>query len=740
MQTANKSAISLTQPKPLAKAISTSLAIVLSHSVMAQDAAQEQKSGTLALEEVTVTAQRKSQNLQDVPIAISAFSGDAMERGNMLNVEDVSAMTPGFSLSSYNPVTPQPYIRGVGTNSSSVGDDASVGVFIDEVYAGRAGGYGADMFDVQRVEVLRGPQGSLYGRNVAGGAINVLTNNPTDSFEAKTKLTYGSYNLVEARGMVSGPLAENVNGRIAVSRRTRDGWIENVNTGNDNLGNQDNLSARGKLAIVLGDRTDLMLSADYATDDLTGSGARSIVGYEDIFGTAHPTENDPDKVDNFVDGYADRDMYGVSAKLTHSLETVDLVSITAYRTQEYAFNDDMMGRYLAASGMAMTNDATEESSQLSQELRIQSAGTEALEWTTGLYLFREEVDRVESFDTSRIYDLAGYAGLSSRPVWDASNETTSYAVFGEATYHFSPAWSASFGGRYTYDQKDFASVATGPDEALDALNAGFLAESYDVTANKSWKKFTPKATVTYTSEDADIVYATISQGYKAGGFNGIAATEQGATVAFDPENATNYELGFKSSMLGQRVRLNGAVFYLDYTDLQSFTVDFDSGQVVTATGDAEIKGIELEASALVTDALMLALNYGYTDAEYVRFESDPEIVGNRLARTPEHSASASVNYEWMLSNGSAINFTTNAMYQSEVFYSVGNTEGASDAERTLVNTNVTWENYEGLRVSLWGKNLTNEEYAAHSFEQSGMGFAIMGEPTTWGISVTKDFF
>lgn len=722
--------------KPIAHILSASIAALISQAATAQQVAGDRadNNGNLALEEVTVTAQRKSQNLQSVPIAVSAFGEEAMERGNMLDVEDVSAMTPGFSLSSYNPVTPQPYIRGVGTNSSSVGDDASVGVFIDEVYAGRAGGYRADMFDIERVEVLRGPQGSLYGRNVAGGAINVITKNPTDAFEAKAKVTAGNYDLKEFRGMLNGSLSENVNGRIAVSRRTRDGWIENVASGNE-LANQDNLSARGKLAIVLGDRTDLLLSADYATDDLMGSGARSIVGYEDVFGVEHPTENRPDKVDLFVDGFAERDMHGVSAKLTHSLETVDLVSITAYRAQEYAFNDDLLGTYLAPAGAAMTNDAEEDSSQFSQELRIQSAGAEALEWTAGLYLFQEEVNRVESFDSSLVYGLMGFPGLSSRPVWDASNETTSYAAFGEATYHFSPAWSATFGGRYTYDSKDFSSLASGSGDLF-----GFLAEDYDVSAENSWKKFTPKATLTYTTENADIVYATISQGYKAGGFNGIAATEQGATVAFDPENATNYELGFKTSLMDQRVRLNGAVFYLDYTDLQSFTVDLATGQVETATGDAEIRGVELEASAFVTEGLLLALNYGYTDSEYVRFGSRPEIVGNHLARTPEHSGSASINYEWALDNGSAINFNTNAMYQGQVYYSVGNVDAASDDARTLLNTNVTWDNYAGLKVALWGKNLTDEEYIAHSFDQSGMGLAIMGEPTTWGISVTREFF
>lgn len=719
--------------KPLARMVSASLAVLLSQGVAAQQSGEE-STPTLSLEEITVTAQRKAQNLQSVPIAVSAFGEEAMERGNMLDIEDVSAMTPGFSLSTYNPVTPQPYIRGVGTNSSSVGDDASVGVFIDEVYAGRAGGYRADMFDVQRVEVLRGPQGSLYGRNVAGGAINVITNNPTDTFESKIKVTGGNYDLREVRGMVSGPLSDNVNGRLAVSSRKRDGWIENVSNGHE-LANQDNTSVRGKLDFALGDNTDVLLSADYAEDDLVGSGARSIVGYGEVFGVEHATENRPDKVDLFVDGYAEREMGGVSAKVTHAMGDMDLVSITAYRSQDYAFNDDLMGRYLAAAGAAMTNDATEESSQFTQELRLQSVAAEKLEWTTGLYFFREDVDRVESFDSSLTYALMGAEGMSSRPVWDASNETTSYAVFGETTYHFSPSWSASFGGRYTYDEKDFSSSATGGPDLF-----GFLAENYDVAAKENWKKFTPKATLTYTSDDADIVYVTVSEGYKAGGFNGIAATAQGATVAFDPENATNYELGFKSDLLDRRVRLNGAVFFLDYSDLQSFTVDLESGQVKTATGDAEVKGLELEATAYLTEGLRAGLNYGYTDSEYVSFDSRPEVVGNQLARTPEQMVSANINYEWALANGSAINFNANAMYQDEVYFSVGNEEAASDDARTLVNANIAWNNFEGLKVALWGKNLTDEAYVAHAFEQSGMGLAIQGEPLTWGVSVTREFF
>ena len=221
------------------------------------------------LEEVVVTAQKKQENLQDVAIAVSAFSADTLRNAGIQNMTDVTAMTPGFSISNYNPTTPAPYIRGVGTNSSSVGDDASVGVFIDEVYAGRAGAFDADMFDVSRVEVLRGPQGTLYGRNVAGGAMNIITNNPTDELEGRAEVTLGDYDLVALAGVLSGPLSANgnVRARLAISSRQRDGWVTNVTNGNE-LRDEDNVSARGKIDFDISDSLYLQISADYSKDDL----------------------------------------------------------------------------------------------------------------------------------------------------------------------------------------------------------------------------------------------------------------------------------------------------------------------------------------------------------------------------------------------------------------------------------------------------------------------------------------
>lgn len=682
---------------------------------------------------MTVTATRRSQRLDEIPMSVTALSSETIERGNIQNIEDVSGMTPGFSISTYNPTTPQPYIRGVGTNSSSVGDDASVGVFIDDVYAGRAGGYRTDMFDIERIEVLRGPQGSLYGRNVAGGAINVISKSPTEDFEGRVNVDYGEYDLLQLQTMASGPIADNVNGRIAASFRERDGWVDNIQTGSK-LQDQSNISLRGKVDIFLSAQTDLRLTADYAEDDLKGPGARSVTNFEETFGFPSPTEGDPDKVDLFEDGRTDREIYGVSAKLTHQTEQLLFTSITAYREQDYFFLDDLTGRYLVDFGLSLMNDASEESSQITQEFRVQNQSSGPLEWTAGLYFFNEEIERVESFDSTKSLELAGVPNAQSRPVWDSFNETTSYAVFGEGSYQINDAWSVTLGGRYTYDEKDFDNTATGAPDLL-----GFLAENYSVSESEDWKSFTPKLTFNYRTPQRDLVYLTISEGYKAGGFNGLSATEQAAKVAFDQETARNYELGFKASFFDRVLTTSGAAFFMDYTDLQSFLVDLDTGQVRTATGDADIKGIELEGVAQLTDSLRLSGTYAYMDSEYKRFEADPSIVGNRLARTPENSASLALDYEIFVSGDNRINARVDGMYQDEIFFSVANEEAAGDDTRILLNASIAWTSPGGWEASIYGKNLTNENYNAHAFSFLGAGFAVKGDPSTVGISLGKSF-
>lgn len=676
-----------------------------------------------ALEEVIVTAQKKSENLQQVAVAVSAFSEDTIRNTGILDIGDVTAQTPSFSISSYNPTTPAPYVRGVGTNSSSVGDDASVGVFIDEVYAGRAGGYSSDMFDVQRIEVLRGPQGTLYGRNVAGGAMNIITNKPGDVLEGRAEITAGNYDLLAVNAMLSGPLSEDggMRGRIAVSSRERDGWVDNVITGND-LKNEDNISGRAKLAFDLGTTAELVLSADYSKDDdLRGPAARSTIN------VAPPFPGEPnDKVSLDFDGFTERELYGTSATLNWDVGSGTLTSITAYRANDYSFLDDLTGTWPVLS---LTNDATEESSQFSQELRY-AAEMERFGYTVGAYYFDEEVDRLESFDSSGTIGIPG----ASRPLWDASMDSTSVSLFGEATWYVNDRLSLIAGGRFTRDEKEFANVTSNPDIL------GYLLEAYTVEEKESWSQFTPKLGVEFQMNEDIMLYATWAEGYKAGGYNGLAATLAEAQKPFDQELVSSFEAGFKSDLLDRTLRINANAFYSDYQDLQNFFVDVETSEVITATADAEMQGLELEIWWTPLDRLDIFLAGSIMDTEYTRFPANPAVEGNKLMRAPDTSGSLGIQYVQPLGNVGDLLLRTDVTYTDEMYFNTANVIESGAESYSLVNARAALRMYNGWEFALWGKNLGDEEYVVHSFTAGlGDGHPIYGNPTMWGVTASYAF-
>ncbi|PIE39705.1 MAG: hypothetical protein CSA53_00145 [Gammaproteobacteria bacterium] len=696
---------SLSAPKPLATAVALSALSVLCHQAQAQ------------LEEVIVTAQKKSENLQEVAIAVSAFSEDTLRNASIENIIDVTAMTPGFAISNYNPTTPAPYIRGVGTNSSSVGDDASVGVFIDEVYAGRAGAFNSEMFDVARVEVLRGPQGTLYGRNVAGGAVSVITNNPTEELEGRLELTAGNYDLRGLSGVISGPLSDDgsTRGRLAVSGRERDGWVSNVLTGSK-LRDEDNISVRGKLDADLTDSLTMQLGMDYAKDDLTGPAARATV--------AQLPGNPNDKVSLYDDGFTERTIKGASMKLVWDVAGGALTSITAYRSNDYAFFDDTTGNWT----LALTNEADEDSRQFTQEFRF-TAETDTLDYTFGLYFFDEDVDRWETFDSSRYFGAAG----SSRPEFDGSMASRSISAFGELAWTISDQLTAIFGGRYTRDEKEAELKAFNPDQL------GFLAEPYDVSPSENWKRFTPKLGLEYQASDSMLLYATWAQGYKAGGFNGLAPTRSAAITPFNEEIATNYEIGMKGDFLDQTLRFNAAFFYTDYSDLQNFYLDQEL-RVISATSDAEIYGAELELWYSPLDGLDVFLAGSWLETEYKSFPANPAVEGNQLMRAPKTSASSGVQYRMPLADIGDLLVRVDAMYSDKMYFNTRNSDAVSADSYTLVNARIALELYSGWELSLWGKNITDEAYVQHSFTLYGDdSHVIYGEPSMWGVTAAYNF-
>ena len=706
------------------------------------------------LEEVIVTAQKREENMQTVAVAVSAFSADTLRNTGMLNVDDLTRLTPGFTITNYNPVTPQPYIRGIGSNPSDAGSDSSVGVFVDEVYAGRAGGYSADMLDIERVEVLRGPQGTLYGRNVPGGAINIISKRPTEELEGFLEVTGGEYDLWGAKAAISGPLSDTVLGRLAISTRQRDGHTENIITGND-LRDEDNSTFRGRLDFLPSDTVSVQLIAEYSEDDLLGPGARNHEGQNaNLFLISlglgfltpldPPTSSDPYKVELVNDGFAKREMGGLSLKVDWEFDSFTLTSVTGYRENDYEFSDDILG----ISVPLVINRAEESSEQFSQEIRL-SGSTDKVQWTTGLYYLREDVDRLEFNDLSALDPVFGLdlAGLTAAVGYDQKNETTSYAAFAQFTYSLTDALNITLGGRLSQDEKDFSLTTTGFEIGFGQLTPDpetGITGPFSASDDESWSDFTPKVSLEYTSSDELFLYATYAKGFKSGGYNGLATDSGAATTPFDQEEVDSYEVGLKADFFENLMRLNVAAYYMDYVDLQVFLpAPGGIGFVVENAGEATIQGLELELFVSPLDGLDFSATYSYIDSDIDEFEGRPELVGNNLSRTPENAASLSAQYIAPLGDQLSLLMRADYSYQDKIFLDIGNSSISAADSYELVNVRLALQSEGVWEVALWGRNITDEEYRVHgldsTFGENLSAATIIGDPSMWGVTASYFF-
>lgn len=427
-------------------------------TVLAGPAAAQQTAGQV-LDEIIVTAQKRTQSLQDVPISISAFDATALETSGIATIDDIAQRVPGLTLGRFNAVQPQIYIRGIGSTDQSASGDQSVGVFIDGVFIGRVGVVDLDFFDLERVEVLRGPQGTLYGKNVVGGAINIITQRPSDEFEARFELGAGNYSRRSARGLVTGPINDEVAGKLAVSTVRRDGYSTSATTGKD-LSDENSKTVRGQLLVDPWDNMELLLSADWSQDRLAGSN-RECLGEQFVFFpwfapgspfAGSPCSPDPYVNEKTVDGYQDRDIFGLSAELTRATDFGALTSITAYRSGDYDILEDFDG----SDTNLVIRHATDEIEQWSQELRLADVAFNGrLNWLIGAYGYLAEIDRLENNDFSGSDVPLGLPafGLSFNTFYFQANRTTSYAAFGDLTYALSDTVNLSVGARYTYEEK-----------------------------------------------------------------------------------------------------------------------------------------------------------------------------------------------------------------------------------------------------------------------------------------------
>jgi iron complex outermembrane receptor protein len=702
------------------------------------------------LEEVIVTAQKREENVQSVPIAVSAFSAEVIRNARMLTMDDISRQVPGFTVTNFNPATPQPFIRGIGSSPSDAGSDASVGVFIDGVYAGRAGGYRAELYDVQRIEVLRGPQGTLFGRNVAGGALNIITNAPEEEAGAELELTGGNYSLLQAKGMVTAPLTDGLAGRLAFITRDRDGHTDNTVTDNK-VRDEDNWSARGRLQWDALDTVTALLTGEYTKDDLKGPAARNYEGADPaevlpildpllaVFqNSLLPTSPDAFDIEAGVDGKFEREMSAATLQVDWDLEFGVLTSISGYRKNEYNFFDDLIGlafdpdAVITLDDPLLSNSADEDSDQVSQELRLNSIDGE-MEWTVGLYYLDEDVDREETFTPIGV------------PVtYDQKASTTSYAVFGQFTYPLLESMNVTLGARYSYDEKNFDVTAYGTEIGFGLLtpdpeNPSAGAVGFSASDDDSWSNLSPKISLEYTPVDDTMYYFTVAHGYKSGGYNGQSTNKDAAQTPFDEEKVTNYEIGVKTDFDDGLARLNVAAFYMDYEDLQVFVVS-DVTLFVDNAAEADIYGIEAEFYYAPTDQLDFALTYAYLDAELGNNDIDGVEEGNTLTRSPKNSASASAQYTIPLKDIGDLLLRADYTWQDKVYFLLQNPRQSRQEDYGLLNLRVALQGSNGWKVALWGKNITDKDYWVHAIDPSygaDLGASgIMGDPRTYGITGT----
>jgi len=707
---------------------------------------------TGALEEVIVTAERRSQSLQDVPISITTFNEALINEGNIISMEDVALRTPNFKMTAFNITEPQLFLRGIGNTNDSSGSDPAVAVFIDDVYLGRPSGASTDLYDLERIEVLRGPQGTLYGRNAAGGAINIYTKKPQQEFEAKVGLTAGNYSLGNLRAYVNGPLSDTIAGKFTMNVRKRDGFAKNINTGQE-LEDEDTKSVRGQLLISASESVDVLLGFDYADIDTSGNNRfltnLEISDYPGVVTPLYPTYlarsqaandaigNNPRKSNHDEEQYSNKEILGLQARVDVDLDWAVLTSITAYRESEsewwQALNPQLSAR-LGGTGLQEVDDGAEqEAEQWSQELRL-AGDTDNLKWVAGLYYFSEEVQRFERFNTW--WDPASHLAVLGDGTADffQNSENDSFAVFGQFTYNVTEALALTFGARYTDDEKSIDNDTAAPvpnSSPVFASGVPLFSPPYSVSASDSWSETTVRASVDYHFTDDHMVYATYSEGFKSGAFNGTQRYPELAAVPIEPELATNYEIGFKTQWMDDRVRINANYFDLDYENLQVWVL---TNSVLTASNaQAASDGIEAEVAFVFSDNFKLTGSYATLDAKFTEGSN----AGKDLPRAPETSWSVMADLGFPMANGASLDFLATVSYTDEFHFEVDNDPRGLQEDVTIWDASATYTApNEQWDASLWGKNLSDELYSTHHIDGSYIGATrIFAPPRTYGLSV-----
>jgi len=724
------------------------------------------------LEEVFVTAQHREQNIQDVPIAVTALSGAMLEAASINDATGIAFNVPGMAFAEFSPGQALISIRGIATTDDGAGLDNSTALFLDGIYIGRMAGINFDMFDLERIEVLKGPQGTLFGRNAIAGAINVITAKPEDEFGGKVRLTVGNEGILRYQGLVTGGLTDNLSGKLVFNHREHDGFVRNTLLNKD-VQDEDYTSMRAQLRLAL-DSSEWLLSGDFSDDDRDAMGRAPIAnGNFDYIGTAtdlgagtRGTNASP------INGFTDREGSGISLHGDINIGEGVFTTITGARNTKSRWDMESVGAPLGGGynleagvfGADVNDSIDEEIDTFSQELRWTSASGEKFDYVAGLYYFTEDTDRVEQWRID-FNSVATGQIIVGNEYSRTQNETTSYAAYGQFNYHMNDSWTFTGGGRFTRDERDYIATAVncGMSEE-DRAAAGFpnfpncegvggslriIAETFEAPVSASWTDFSPMGSVQFRASDALMYFGTISTGYKSGGFAGSQGVESAATNEVDPEDVINYEIGFKGDFLNDTLRLNASVFFMDYTDLQVVRFGPVPGSAfgtfqTTNVGSADIKGLEIDYFWAATDNFSVSGYYAYLDSEVDGLtlntaDGPKDFSGLPLRQSPEHSYSIVLNYDLPAASGN-YNFRVGYSFVDDQFNDYVTADVTVIEEAKLFDASIGWVSPQGMyEVLLWGKNLTDERYVAHSYRIGPGSIGVWSDPFTFGLTGTVLF-
>jgi iron complex outermembrane receptor protein len=694
--------------------------------------------------DIIVTAQRRASSAQRTPLALSAIGGDELAARQITDVERLAASLPNVNLGK-NVGFARIAIRGLGLDTTATGQEGRVAYHLDGVYLSRPTAALGTFFDINRVEVVRGPQGTLYGRNATAGAINVITNDPTDTVQGYGRFTVGNYGAFTEEGAIGGPISDRLSARIAVQKVDRSGYGNDLVTHTEE-DNEHTGSARAKLRWKPAPNFDLVLSADYRRErdhdyvyHYIAAGKPGVVPVGQRLGGVLPDNPRDSNEESPTENR--RTFYGFGAVANWDLGFAKLTSVSGFRHSNTFYNSDVDSTQVVVSRFNLL----EQSKQFSQEVRL-GGNLPHGDWLIGAYYFGERLTGFTKFTPVTRAVTGGAQTLAQGIFFGGKLDTDAYAVFGQVRYELLPRLSLSGGLRYSDERKHVNEESNGLD----------LADNYDptmapkiVSRQDSAVKFhstTPRVSLEYQADREVLLYVTYAKGFKSGGYN-----LGGITPPFFPEKLTDYEGGIKADWLHGALRTNLSGFYYDYKNLQVQKVVGTIQQVLNAAS-ATVKGIEAEIVARPIAHLQLDGSLALLDGKYKDFlTSDParaelgtlDLSGNRLSQAPRYTVNAGVQYA-IPSRVGTFTVRGEGYWVDRVYFSPFNRDVTSQPSYVKYNAFLNYEHTgTGWTAQLFIRNIANKRTIASAQVSSALwGFPVVGAydaPRTFGGTIGYRF-